>query len=114
MQRQRGHVVAKDDLFRAGGIVEVGHRRMRFVQYGIGFLTGGKRAAVVGIVLGQVGGHAVKRLLSDLGTAGVIEENHAFMLLQSRELAADGGQVKRHRVLQKKLGQVVKTADVRT
>ena len=84
---QRGHVVAKDDLFRAGRVIEICHRSMRFIQNGSGFLAGGERAAVIGIVLGQASGNAVERLPGDLGTARVGEENHA-LVLQGRKLAA--------------------------
>src|ERR1700687_4489082 len=48
------HVGTKDDLLGAGGIEKVGYRPACFSHDGVGFSTGTKRAAVVGIGVLQV------------------------------------------------------------
>jgi len=49
VQRQRGHVVAEDDLTGRGCIVEIRHGAMRLVQHRIRFNAGGKNALMIGI-----------------------------------------------------------------
>ena len=75
MQGQGGHVVAEDDLLRAGGVQEVRHGGMGFIQDGIGLPAGGESAFVVGVAFQQVTLDALGRLAGDLRPAGVVEED---------------------------------------
>ncbi len=92
-----GHVGAKDDLFRAGGVEELRHRRAGLVQDGIRLLPGGKSPAVVGVGVEQVIVHPVQAVAGDLGAARVVEED--VRLGQRRELGTDSIQIQRHRLL---------------
>jgi hypothetical protein len=89
VQGERGHVVAEDDLLRAGGVQEIRHGGMRFFQDGIGLPAGGKSTVVVGVALQQVTLDALSRLPGDLGTAGVVEEDGRAV--ERGELFADEG-----------------------
>jgi hypothetical protein len=75
VQRERGHVVAEDDLLRAGSIVEVRHGAMGFVQHGVRGATGGEGAFVIRVAFQQVAVDALEGLPGDLGAARVVEEN---------------------------------------
>jgi hypothetical protein len=72
---ERGHVVAENDLLRAGGVQEVGHRGVGLVQDGIGFSAGLERAFMIGVALQQIALDAFGRLPGDLRPAGVVEED---------------------------------------
>jgi len=54
MQRQRGHIGAENDFFRAGGIVKIRHGLMGFMQDGIGGNAGCKRAFMVGVAFQEI------------------------------------------------------------
>ncbi len=73
----------------AGGVQQVRHGGMRFVQNGIGLLAGGKSAFVVGVALQQGTLDALGRLPGDLRPAGVVEEDGRTVV--RGELVTDEG-----------------------
>src|SRR5574340_1127948 len=87
VQRERGHIVAEDDLLAAGGVEQLGYGSAGLVDDQVGLAAGGKGAPVVGVPAQVILVDAVERLLGDLGAAGIVEED--FGPVQRRELGAD-------------------------
>jgi len=75
VQGQCGHIIAEDDLFRRSGVVEVCHGTVGFIKNRIRSNAGGKSALVVGVALQQIFIDAVYGWLSNLGSAGIVEED---------------------------------------
>ncbi len=72
---QRGHVGAEDDLIRGGRVEQVGHGRVRILQDHVAALGGEKRAAAVGVGMGQIVSHGVDDALRNLCAAWVVQKN---------------------------------------
>ena len=100
MKRERGHVVAENNFFRAGGIVEIRHGAMGFIQNGIRCDTGGEGSFMVGIAFQQILVDAFKGLSGDLRAPWIIEEYR--WAVEGWELVSDGWQVKSHTIVSKK------------
>ena len=87
MKRECRHVVAENDLLRAGGIVEIRHGSVGFIQDFIGSDTGGEGSLMVGIAFQQILVDAFQRLSGDLRTARIVEKDSRT--IKRRKLASD-------------------------
>src|SRR5512142_3067369 len=102
MQRQRGHIVAEDDLVRRGSVQEIRRGDVRLLQDLIRLLAGGEGALVIRIAVQQVALDAFQALPGDLRAAGVVEEHIAAM--ERGELFTDEVGVEGHAVLHDEKG----------
>ena len=92
---QAGHVLAEDDLLGPGGVEEASHLDP---GGGDGFdraLAGEERAAGVGVVAAQIGGHGFHDRRGHLRAAGAVEEDGG---LSGDLLTERGEQRAQHRV----------------
>ena len=88
---ERRHVGAEGDLFRRRA-QEVGQRRPRTGEHGVGLLAARVAPVRVGVVPEQILGHGIRHRAGDLRAARPVEVRHgsvAVLALQCGELGTD-------------------------
>jgi hypothetical protein len=91
VERERGHVLAKDDLLGPGSAQEVGYGRPRGDDRGVRGLARPEGAAVVRVHQHEVVAHPVERLAADLRAPGVVKEDRAR--IERGKVGPDGGRI---------------------
>src|SRR5262245_10895393 len=75
MQRERRHILSKDNFLGHGRIQKIGHGLVSVVENRVGFSACGERAAVVRIIVDKVARDGVDDALQNLCPGGTVEKN---------------------------------------
>jgi hypothetical protein len=75
MQGEGGHISAENDLLSTLCIDEIRYSLVRFIYDGVRCDAGCELSGVIGIGIFQIINHTIKRWLSDLSAARVVEED---------------------------------------
>ncbi|MNM45478.1 hypothetical protein D3C81_564020 [compost metagenome] len=81
VERQRGHVHAKNDIIGRGCIQEGAHRFPCMIHHLGCFMAGKIMSAQIGVIFPQVVGHFLQHPLRNLRTARPIEKDNGFVIM---------------------------------